>query len=671
MKKASRRQLDRNVFRGLVAALLFGTGATVHGAVEPSEWANRQALAVAAPGVTKLALPPATLDAARAGLEDLRLLDPAGRETPFVIERAAPTNPAVSAPTRSFRATLAGISTELVVETGTTTPLAGLVLATPALNFLKGARVEISADSLRWETLESGVPLFRQFGAEQLRVELGGRTAGWIRITIDDTRTAPVPFTGGRLALAATAQPAAVVPLPGVRIASHDEFADETVLSLDLGARHVSLASLEFETTDTLFARQVSFAIRELRDGNAVEQKIAADTIYRIAADGLPAREQLRVPLAYTPASRELLVHLVNGDSPPLAITAVRAQVRPTWIVFRAAEAGAFTLLTGNPDVAAPRYDLSLLASALRSTVPGDLTPGIIESNPGYRRRDGLADTPLLGGPIDPAPWRYRKSVQIAASGVQQLELDLDVLAHAQAGLADLRLVRGDVQVPYLLERPALSRATALVPVPKRDPQRPRLGRWELALPRAGLPLTQITLTASTALFQRHLRLFEIITDERSGKTERTLAEADWSRAPGNDRPLVLRLNGSPATDLLLLETDNGDNPALELAAARATYPVARLLFKADAAPLALYYGNGQADTPRYDLSLVAPQILTADKKIATLAAEEGSAAGKWGAAWLGVTRSGILFWAVLAIVVVALLVLVAKLLPKPPPSSA
>lgn len=635
-------------------------------ALEPNEWQHRQTLAVERPGLVKVALPPATLDLARPALEDLRLLDAAGRETPYVLERAAPAVPPTLRAPASFQPTLTDTATQLLIATGSATPLAAVTLVTPAPAFLKAARVEISGDGQRWETVLTGAPLFRQFGAEQLRLDLGGRTASQVRITIDDTRARPVPFTSATLAFVTTVQPPVVAPLP-VRIASREEFAGETLLTLDLGAKNVPLAEVEFSTAEPLFTRTVTLGVRELRGDVAGERTLATASIYRVAVDGLAPSARLKVPLDFTVPSRELLVHLANHDSPPLPIDEVRAQQRPIWLVFRAADAGAHTVLTGNPDVAAPRYDLATLATALRETPPGTLVLGAAERNAGYRRVDALANTPLLGGTLDPAPWGYRKAVRLTAGGVQQLELDLDVLARAQNGFADLRLVRDGTQIPFLLERPLLSRAAPLTPAPANDPKRPALSRWEIKLPRPGLPVSRLTLTASTALFQRHLRLFEKVADERGGSTyDRVLAEADWSKTPGNDRAAVLPLLAAPTTDTLWLETDNGDNPPLALATVQAHYPVTRLLFKTEAAPLALYYGNRQATLPRYDLSLVAPQILAADKNAATLAAEEKARSDGWAATALAGARGGVVFWGVLALVVVVLLVVVAKLLPKP-----
>ena len=84
--------------RDLVAAVmaaLFVLCASAR-ALEEVAWKTRQVLAIDRPGVLKIALPPETLGLARPGLEDLRLVDPAGREVPFVFTLPSPAQPAVS-----------------------------------------------------------------------------------------------------------------------------------------------------------------------------------------------------------------------------------------------------------------------------------------------------------------------------------------------------------------------------------------------------------------------------------------------------------------------------------------------------------------------------------------------------------------------------------------------
>jgi hypothetical protein len=132
------------------------------------------------------------------------------------------------------------------------------------------------------------------------------------------------------------------------------------------------------------------------------------------------------------------------------------------------------------------------------------------------------------------------------------------------------------------------------------------------------------------------------------------------------NKQFTLALNGSLASDTLVLETHNGDNPAIELEKFQAFYPATRVLFKAQPADaLLLYYGNPQAASPRYDLSLVAGQLLAADQAEASLAAEE-QLKKSWGEGYHP-GKGGIVFWGMLAVVVVVLLIIISRLLPQSP----
>jgi hypothetical protein len=631
-------------------------------ALEVTEWKNRQPLKVEAPGIISVALPAETLDVARADLGDLRIVDPAGQEVAFLLRRGSrPTVRAAAA--KSFRSTLTGSSTQLLIEGGDVA-ITDVMLETPASEFIKSAQVETSADGQTWRIAESGIPVFRQRGVDQLRLQVN---APFVRITLDDTRSRPVPFTGAKV-LPAIATESNVQPVE-VRIARREEFAGETVLTLELAAAHVPLDSLTIATPERLFTRRVSVGVRELRDESAVERTMASGTIFNVAIDGGARTTNFALPLDFTAPSRELSVHITNDDSPPLVISGVQVSRFEVIAYFDAPLAGEYTLLSGHPQATTPRYDVAgiRVGNTTRTTA---ITPGSLAANPGYRAPEALAGTALLGGALDPAPWIYRKAVQVATAGVQQLELDLDVLVHASPGFADLRLVREGAQIPYLLERPALSRSLDLAISPSDDPKRPRVSRWLIKLPRAGLPLSRMTLNSPTALFQRHVRVFEKISDDRGNTYERTLASSDWSHTPDDRRALALTLTHAPTTDTLVVETDNGDNPPVSIGSVAATYPVTRLLFKSDAPP-ALYYGNRQAAAPRYDLALVARQILAAEKNIALLGPEEKTKSDGWAKTAFSGAKGGLIFWSALAMVVIVLLAVVAKLLPKPPAESA
>ena len=658
-----RHRLCNRAVAGAILAL-FAAGVAPLRALSPAEWRYHQALEVPAPGLVRIDLPPSTLNAARHGLEDLRLIDATGAEVPFVIEEPAPQR-GIRQRAKSFRVSLAAKSTTIVIETGVQKPVGGVTLESPARNFVKAVRVEGSHDAQEWQELAAGRQVFRlPDGAAKLDVEFTPGTWEFLRLTIDDQRAGPVPFTGAEVHGEKTGAPTTAV---AATIKSRDESPGVTRLALDLGAANLRLATIELETPEPLFTRAVTVAVPEIADDGIREKAIATGTIHRVALDGTTA-EWLRVEIGQRVRSRELLILVRNQDSPPLRISGVRAERRPVRMVFLASGAGTFRILSGHAQCAAPRYDLAALAGRLTGAAATEINPAAITENSEYRAAETLAGFGETSVPLDVSQWKFRKTVQIAGPGAQQLELDLDVLSHANPGFADLRLMRAQRQLPYLVESTSILRPLTPQITAANDPKKPRLSRWSLKFPQPALPLTRFACASPTPLFERELRVWEEVPDERGDKYPRELGRATWRRTPGVPaRDVIFEITQRPLTDTLLIETDNGDNPPLDLASVRAWHPVTRLAFKAAPAaePLQLYYGNEKASRPRYDLALVAPQLFAAEKTVAALGAEEGGKKSTWLAAETLSGGSRIAFWAVLALVVAVLLFVLARLFPK------
>jgi hypothetical protein len=136
-------------------------------------------------------------------------------------------------------------------------------------------------------------------------------------------------------------------------------------------------------------------------------------------------------------------------------------------------------------------------------------------------------------------------------------------------------------------------------------------------------------------------------------------------------REFFLTLDSPPQSDTLFLETHNGDNPPIALEKFQFFYPATRILFKAGSDDeLFLYYGNPRVASPSYDLSLVAGQLLSADKAIASPGTEQQLLKSSWRDHEIP-GQGGVVFWGILALVVVVLLVIISRLLPKSPPPPA
>jgi hypothetical protein len=186
-----------------------------------------------------------------------------------------------------------------------------------------------------------------------------------------------------------------------------------------------------------------------------------------------------------------------------------------------------------------------------------------------------------------------------------------------------------------------------------------------LKLPQAAIPITRITCASDSSLFERTFRIWEELTDERGDKYPAELAQATWRRVPNQTMgQLAASFERPSRSDTILIETDNADNPPIELHEFRGYYPTTRVIFASTRLqPIALYYGNDEAGTPRYDAKLMAAQLLRSERTAAALGPQETLKSERVTETLSGSARY--IFWGVLGIVVAALLLLISRLLPK------
>lgn len=642
--------------------LVILTGPRLAEGAPTNPWSLWAPIEVDAPALYQLALPVEVLGAARSDLADLRVLDSDGMEVPYIVHRPEP-QAARRIAARAFRLELEPRSTVLTIETGAKMPIDALVLETAERSFIKAASLEGSEDGRRFVALARGVPLFRGDGAENLRIEFTRGPWAHLRVRLDDERSPPVGWLGA--SLDESAEPDAYAEPIEAQIRSRDEAAGKTRFAVDLGAANLSLSRLELVTNDPLFQRRVGLREAKLDEEGIHETEVHADFIYAVEDT---RRTSFTVARSFP--KRELIVVIENGDSPPLQVTSFRVTRRPVFLRFQTREAGPHRLFLSNPGAGAPKYDLDGVAAKLKEASARAAKLGPLQANPDYGPAEPLPELAELGAELDLAPWRYRKPVTLEGAGVHALELDPDVLSHAAHDLSDLRLVFEGRQIPYVIERPSISRRAKVEISPERDEKRRSLSRWRIGLSHPRLPLTALECRPVSTLFRREVQLFEQLPDGRGGKYTQTLGSAVWERKRDTrDQTVILFLTQRPRSDALVLETDNGDNPPLELADCELSYPAQRAVFKTRSPPT-LYYGNPKAHRPRYDLSLVAEELLAADRAQATGGPEEEVGEKPPFSGDDATTLEGWMFWAILAGVMVGLLLVIAKLLPKPPERS-
>ena len=334
MKRIPRSHPLHN-FCVIVASAIFVAAQTCL-AFDPNEWRNTQTLDIPAAGLVHVNLPATTLDAAQPGLEDLRIVDSKGDQVPYLIERLLPDAESMIRPAE-FRSTIENGATHLNLKTGTRAPIVGVSLETPATRFMKAVDVEGSHDGTTWTKLAGGDSLFQSpNGATKLRVSLPEGAWEFLRVTIDDLGSPPMPFTGAQLHKARTTAPAEAVP---ITIKTRDESPGTTRLALDLGAANLTLGSLRIESNEPVFTRAVTLAVPEVGDDGIRERNIADAVIYRVNVNG-KNEAHLEIPLESEIHTRELFVLIRNEDSPPLSIDTVRADRRLVRLTFFANQPG-------------------------------------------------------------------------------------------------------------------------------------------------------------------------------------------------------------------------------------------------------------------------------------------------------------------------------------------
>jgi hypothetical protein len=403
----------------------------------------------------------------------------------------------------------------------------------------------------------------------------------------------------------------------------------------------------------------------QLAGGHAVPVELGRATLRRVEKDGAAA-EALRVTIA-RPREAELDLVVEDGNNPPLQFDGASVELAELpWIYFDA-PAGNVVARYGDRRAKAPTYDLEAARESIRiDTVPEARWGEPRETVEGRPAPDAVM--PDVGAPIEADRFEHRRRIPDGTPGLAALLLDADVLARSRgpaAGFADVRIADDDArQIPYLLERRdeplAVDVSLRAAKLSGEDAAAAGRSVHALSLPYPDLPEVRLVLETSDRVFQRTVQAgVERPPDRRRRDTWfDPLASAVWQHAdPGTPAPpLVLRL-GTREESGLLVVVDEGDNRPLAITGARLLLPAWRLRFYRPDRRLHLLYGREDLDPPRYDLALLAPQVMGGPASDLTLDPEDAGTAGE--------VQGGLpagLFWAGLGLAVVILLGVILRL---------
>jgi hypothetical protein len=622
---------------------------------------------------------------AEGGLGDLRLIDRAGREVPYLL--VPPQRPTANWVAGSI---LPLLSTK-------TASGFELTLAQPMLvdrlrvnglpqRFLKRATLEGSGDRARWTVLDAQVTLFDlpDQRLQQLEVAFAPSELRYLRLTWDDRNSGKVP-------LPATVTVREGTPLREpeplrvqLRVEKRSSEPGRSRYRIVFPAAGLPVTDLEVDAADANILRPVRVTEPQLSGDRLVPLELGSGTLRRASRDDLSAAD-LRVPIR-VPTTTQADLTIEDGSNAPLNLNGVFAVLAPLpWIYFESPDGAPLTARIGDPKLAAPSYDLEAVRPNLpklsASAVAAQWEPSLTALAPSPEDANPVpASVALSGASIDVSNFLYARPVP-ASTGLTALALDAAVLAHSR--LSDLRLVdREGHQHAYVLESRDEPLTQVLGPLkagappawmPAESTQSQARGSrtaggngnrttYVLQLPYEGLPASQLVLTTRARVFTRQVRVLveQQPLTPRDTVGSRGLAASTWEHADPNDPAPRLTLD-LPAlkTKELVLMIDEGDNAPLAIDSATLLLPGYQVRFvRTDGLALTLYYGDESVSAPRYDLALLKPYLLGAPASDIAPGPEQERAP-----AAMAVRLPVWAFWGVLIVAVLVLLALIVRLL--------
>lgn len=611
---------------------------------------------------------------ASGGLNDLRLFSANGPEVPYLLVPPSPDVPQVVSG-RVLPITATDTPNEKAsgfeVDFDTQGRIDAIDLDRIRAPFLKRFRLEASGDRSRWTQLIAEGTAF-SLPAEQLahtRIEFAAGEYRYVRVTWDDTnsaRVAPPDVVTARRVTPSSSGPILRAP---IAIAQRPSEPGRSRFRLTLPAARLPVVALELTVGGGHLSRTATVLEASLVGEQAQPQIIGNTTLVRVVRDGINA-DALRIPIRQ-PREPQLDLVVDDGDNPGLlleGVTAVLAEL--PWIYFEAPP-GPVVARFGDPRLAAPRYDLE----AVRDTIPTMPARAVWRNEPPRTlapESEGLP-MPDVGGAMTTDGFEYAREIPVGPAGLISIPLDVAVMAHSglrTRRLNDLRVVdRGNLQVPYLLEKrdePLIVETT----LERRDlpstVQAPggRITSYAVRLPYAALPDARLVLSTQARVFRRSVSLNSVVpaAERRPARLDPrgivTWVHADEATAaPTVTFPLPESIEGE-----LFLIVEEGDNQPLPIDKATILLPsYAMRLFRRPELPLRLIYGKDHMPAPRYDLELLAPQVMGRLAEEVAPGAEQRL--GPQAAAGAVEMVQPVVFWSALALAVFVLLALIVRLM--------
>ena len=360
-------------------------------------------------GLVEVSLSPEVLDAARADLGDVRIIDERGIEIAYALHRVAPPAEYVEwLPAKLFNRTYrSGKSSSVTVDFGRAFLKDRIKVTTRGSDFRRQVRIESSHDQRKWQRVREDALLFRinrdgtiEFARSVVKIPEnnhrfmrvtvfnGDQDKGRVRIDLVGTHKLTRQWNRRKLT---TAVPMDWVPVTGKK--------HETCIEFDLGYRNLSLSEITFDLKEPNFFRRAILEGRDRkttiitfrREDNSPAEKtvdvpwqtLRSFVLFRYSAGRRTSDESLFLKLGGA-GTRYLRLRIQNGDDPGLTFVGAKARRFHQLVRYPYKGKQPYRLFVGNPRAGRPSYDLPHYLDRLKSEGITPATLASMSANPDF-----------------------------------------------------------------------------------------------------------------------------------------------------------------------------------------------------------------------------------------------------------------------------------------------
>ena len=335
--------------------------------------------------------------------DDFRLVNQRGALVPHAIQcgRTSATRKVVARPVQIINRTYVPKRfSRAVLDFGERIAKNKLKIDLPGQNYRRRVTIEGGDDGTTWETVAENLFLFDiQVPGQSHRVDalaFAENRFRYLRLTVENMPDDPerVEIQGASAFYEEAAGEPQLMQVAIVkRNIEQDKKTHSTVITLDLGFRHLPLQTLVLTIDDPLFQRAYSVSGRNTtthktyrraeeawraEEAETPWSSISHGTFYRRLDQGKVFQSiEAVIPDA---AYRYLRVTVKNNDDAELTIRDITVERRTCAVLFKAQPGAQYTLYGGSNKAGAPSYDLARVVPGLDISILPQMTHGAIES---------------------------------------------------------------------------------------------------------------------------------------------------------------------------------------------------------------------------------------------------------------------------------------------------